>query len=61
MNATFVPQSWSRLVVAKFVEQKKALFVGSRSLGEAATVARTMAGTLGKRRDPALDIEQFIA
>lgn len=60
LNAAFVPQSWSRLVVAKLVEQKKALFVGSRSLGEAVTVARTMAGDLGKRRDPAVDIDQFI-
>lgn len=60
LNAAFIPQSWSRLVVAKLVQQKKALFVGSRSLGEAVTVARTMAGDLGKRHDPASDIDQFI-
>ncbi len=60
LNAAFVPQSWSRLVVAKLVEQKRALFVGSRALGEAVRVARTMAGDLGKRRDPAVDIDQFI-
>lgn len=60
LNAAFVPQSWSRLIVAKLVEQRKALFVGSRSLGEAVEVARTMAGDLRKRRDPAIDIEQFI-
>ncbi len=60
LNAAFVPQSWSRLVVSKLVQQKKALFIGSRSLSEAVAVSRKMAGEFSKHRDPFLIIDQFI-
>jgi hypothetical protein len=60
LNATFIPQSWSRLVVEKLVQRRSDLFVGSRSLLEAVTSARKYARELNKSKDPNPVIEQFI-
>jgi predicted nucleic acid-binding protein len=60
LNASFVPQSWSRLVVAQLAKSRTALFAGSFSLREAVMAARKTARELGKRSDPAAVIEEFI-
>ena len=50
LNATFIPQSWSRLVISKLVQQRKSLFVGSRTFLEAREVARKIAAELRKSK-----------
>jgi len=60
LNATFVPSSWSRLVVTKLRRQHKAPFIGSRTLSEAISTARHIASAQGKRGDPAPIIDYFI-
>lgn len=60
LNATFIPTSWSRLVVSKLVTRKSALYVGPGTLGEATSVARRIAKSLGKRTDPSVAIQEFV-
>ena len=60
LNATFIPQSWSRLVISKLVQQRKSLFVGSRTFLEAREVARKIAAELRKSSDPTIALEGFV-
>jgi hypothetical protein len=60
LNATFIRESWSALVVSKLLARKSAIFVGSRSLGEAVFIARKAARGLRKTSDPAILIEGLI-
>lgn len=60
LNATFIPQSWSRLVISRLVQQRKCLFVGSRTFLEAQEVARKIAAELRKSSDPTIALEGFV-
>lgn len=60
VNAAFIPDSWSALVVSKLAARKSAMFVGACALREALFIARKTGSELGKRTDPAELMEAFI-